>query len=363
MLLQALYFLTSTLSCPVTLQAVERNSMKAVGYYKSKPVDETDSLIDLTLPIPTPSEGELLVKVLAISVNPVDTKQRKRKESSDGAPVILGWDVAGVVEKVGSAVQEFKAGDSVYYAGSILKPGGNSEYHLVDQRIVSKKPESLSFEEAAALPLTILTAYEGLFDQLGIRLDGSDAGRKILIIGGGGGVGSMAIQLAKLAGLRVITTSSRAETTSWVKKLGADLIVDHRQKILPQLTEMEIQNVDFIFNAVNTETYWEQMAELIRPFGKIVSIVESSQPLDLTLLMRKSVSFSWELMFTRSMFETPDIQKQQKILSHVAALIDEGRLQSTLHTQLSPISAKTLREAHAALESGKTVGKMVLSGW
>lgn len=336
----------------------EGETMRAVGYYQSQPISENESLLDVTIPVPELRPRDLLVRVKAISVNPVDTKQRRRKRSEDGNPVVLGYDVAGVVEKVGPGVTAFQPGDEVYYAGDITRPGGNSELHAVDERIVAKKPRTLSFAEAAALPLTSLTAYEALIEHLKVKRGGT-----LLIIGGAGGVGSVAIQIAKLHGLKVAVTSSRPETMAWVKELGADVVVDHRQPLLPQLEANGITSVDYIFNTANTAQYWGQMAAIIKPFGAITSIVESPEPLDLTALMMKSASFSWELMFTRSMFQTPDMDQQGKILATMANWIDEGKLRGTAAETLSPINAQTLKQAHALLETGKAKGKIVVSGW
>lgn len=332
--------------------------MKAVGYFKGQAITETESLLDLTVPTPEVRPMDLLVRVKAISVNPVDTKQRKRKHSEDGTPVILGYDVAGVVEKVGNAVHGFQAGDEVYYAGDITRPGGNSELHAVDFRIVGKKPRNLSFAQSAALPLTSLTAYEALVEHLQVKEDGT-----LLIIGGAGGVGSVAIQVAKLHGLKVAVTASRPETIAWVKELGADVVVDHREPLAAQLEANGISGVDYIFNTANTAQYWTQMASLIKPFGHITSIVESPEPLDLTALMVKSATFSWELMFTRSMFQTADMGEQGKILNAIAGWIESGQLRGTAAEVLHPINAENLKKAHAWIESGKAKGKIVLTDW
>ena len=332
--------------------------MKAVGYYQSLPHENPESLVDVQVPAPTPGPNDLVVRVKAISVNPVDTKQRMRAQSKDGTPVILGYDVSGVVEQVGSAVTQWKTGDEVFYAGDISRPGGNSELHAVDARIVGHKPKSLSHAESAALPLTALTAYEALHERLQVK-----EGQTLLILGGAGGVGSMTIQMAKLAGLTVIATASRPESAEWVKKIGATHVVDHTKPLAPQLEALGIKTVDAIFNTANTEEYWEQMAEIIKPFGRIASIVEAHKPLDLTLLMMKSVTFGWELMFTRSLFQTPDMSEQSRILTQVAEWIDRGDLVTTASNVLTPITAKNLRKAHGLLESRKAVGKVVLEGW
>jgi NADPH2:quinone reductase len=343
---------------PQCAQALVGRTIKAVGYRESLPVTNPESLQDLQVSAPKPKPFDVIVRVEAVSVNPVDFKQRRRQSSTDGEPVILGWDAAGVIEEVGSEVTDLKVGDRVFYAGSIKRPGANSELHAVDGRLVAKMPNSLTFSEAAAIPLTALTAYEALYDQLRVK-----QGQSILIIGGAGGVGSIAIQLAKLAGLQVITTASRPETFAWAKQMGADYVLNHKEPLLSQMQSLGLSEVDAIFNTVDTEAYWAQMAELIKPFGRIVSIVESPRPLDLTLLMRKSVTFSWELMFTRSMYQTSDMSEQSKILEKIAQRIDEGKLKATKARELGTINAHNLRRAHEILESGQSIGKIVLSGW
>ncbi len=335
--------------------------MKAIGYTKSLPASDANSLISFETEVPTPGPWDLVVAVQGVSVNPVDTKQRKRKEPVDGKHVVLGYDAVGVVQKRGSAVTQFQVGDEVYYAGDITRAGTNSEFHAVDSRLVGRRPKTLSAADSASVPLTALTAHEALFEHLKLEKGGSKA--TVLIIGGAGGVGSMAIQMAKLAGSRVVTTASRPETIDWVKRFGADIVLDHRAPLQPQLEAHGIREVDAIFNTADTAMYWQQMAALIKPFGRICSIVESKEPLDLTLLMAKSASFSWELMFTRSLFQTADMAHQGAILDEVAGWIDDGRIQPTTGVSLSPISAENLRKAHSILESGKAIGKIVLSGW
>ncbi len=337
--------------------------MKAIGYLNNLASSDPQSLIEVSIAKPSLRPHDLLVSVHSVSVNPVDTKQRMRKAAENGVPVILGYDAAGTVVEMGNDVSGFKVGDQVYYAGDISRPGTNSEYHAVDARIVGHKPKSLSLTQSAALPLTALTAYEALFEHLGISPDGQRKPTTLLIIGGAGGVGSMAIQMARLAGVKVITTASRPETVSWVKDFGADVVLDHRLPLKPQLEAVGINEVDAIFNTANTSAYWKTMAEIIRPTGKIVSIVESAEPLDLTLLMAKSVSFSWELMFTRSLFQTPDMARQGEILDRVATWIDNGKLRHTVSEIMTPLSAENLRLAHTRLESGKGRGKIVVTGW
>jgi zinc-binding alcohol dehydrogenase family protein len=337
--------------------------MKAVALTHYLPITDPQALFDAELPKPEPSGHDLLVRIEAVSVNPVDTKIRAPKPKVEKQPRVLGWDAAGTVEAVGSDVTKFRPGDEVYYAGDITRSGSNAEFHLVDERIVGHKPPALSFAQAAALPLTTITAWESLFDRLGIDRAGRNQGKSVLIIGGAGGVGSITIQLAKLAGLTVIATASRPETQEWVRSLGSDHVIDHRQPLPAQLAGVWHKEVDYIANFSNTDAYWDVMAEVIRPQGKIVSIVENEGPLDLEVLKSKSVSFGWEFMFTRSMFQTPDMADQGVLLNEVAALIKAGKLRSTLTETLSPINAINLKTAHAKSESGKLIGKIALNGW
>lgn len=339
--------------------------MKAVGLIKYLPIENPESLMDVELPIPKPMPRDLLVKVQAIAVNPVDTKIRKPKVKVETSPKVLGWDAAGEVVEVGSETTLFKVGDTVYYSGDVTRSGCNAECQLMDERIVGHKPQSLSFEEAAALPLTSVTAWEALFDRLAIAEDpAKNQDKTILIIGGAGGVGSIAIQLAKsVAGLTVIATASRPETIQWVRDLGADHVINHHQDLVTQMNALEAAQVDYILCANDTDGYFKTMAELIRPQGKICSIVETAQPVNLDLLKAKSATFVWEFMFTRSMYKTADMIEQHHILERIAKLIDQGTLKTTVNEIKSPINAKNLRAAHAQLESGSTIGKIVLSGW
>ena len=338
--------------------------MKAVGLYRYLPIDHPESLLDLDVPPPTATGRDLLVEVKAISVNPVDYKMRSPKDHVETDPRILGWDVAGVVKAVGPEVSLFTPGDDVYYAGARMRQGGNSELHLVDERIVGRKPATLSFAEAAALPLTTLTAWEGLFERMGISSAGAHAGRTLLIIGGAGGVGSIAIQLAKrLARLTVIATASRPESGKWVRELGADHVVDHTRPLAPQLAVLGTAEVDFLFCLSGIEPYVAAFPAIVAPQGKIGAIVGTQTPLDLGPLMAKSVTFAWELMFTRPAYQTPDMSVQHEILDEAATLVDKGVLRTTLTTNLGPINAANLKRAHALLESGRVIGKLVLEDW
>ncbi|PWW29511.1 zinc-binding alcohol dehydrogenase family protein [Cytobacillus oceanisediminis] len=339
-------------------------TMKAVGLHRYLPIDNPESLLDLQIEKPSASGRDLLVRVKAVAVNPVDYKVRSPKEKVEENPKILGWDVAGIVEEVGPDCKLFKPGDEVYYAGDITRQGGNSEFHLVDERIVGEKPKSLSFAQAAALPLTTITAYEALFDRMNIRRKPSENQNKtLLIIGAAGGVGSIAIQLAKWAGLTVIGTASRPESIDWSKKQGADHTINHFKEFVPQLKQLGFETVHYILCLNTTDKHWINMTNAIAPQGKICSIVETKGPLDLTLLKNKSATFVWELMFTRSMFQTEDMIEQHKLLNEVADLVDSKIIKTTLTEQFSPINAENLRKAHTILETGKSIGKTVVENF
>ncbi len=337
--------------------------MKAVGYIKSLPFDHADSLIDIEVPTPVAGGRDLLVAVKAISVNPVDTKVRKSGDTADGQPRILGWDAAGIVTQAGPDCRLFKAGDAVYYAGALGRPGTNAEFHLVDERIVGKKPASLDFLQAAALPLTTVTAWEGLFDRLAMTIGKPADQGAVLIIGGAGGVGSIAVQLARrLTGATVVATASRPETRDWCLKLGAHAVIDHSRPFEAQLKDLGIDPPSYVFSTTATDQHLEQIAAVIAPQGRFC-LIDDPQSLDIRLLKRKAVSLHWEFMFTRSLFETPDMIAQHNILDEVAGLVDEGLIKTTLGEHVGGISAATLRKTHGLLESGRTRGKLVLSGY
>jgi len=336
--------------------------MKAVALTHYLPVSDPNAFLDVDLPKPTPSGRDILVAVQAVSVNPVDAKVRAPKDTVEATPRVIGYDASGVVEAVGPDVTLFEIGDEVYYAGDITRPGTNQEFHLVDERIVGFKPKSLGFAEAAALPLTTITAYEALFDRLGIHRDGADKGQSILMIGAGGGVGSIAIQLAKASGLVVIATASRPETNEWVRALGADHVVDHRKPMVDQVRALGFQHVDHIA-IFNDMRHWETAVELIRPQGGIVAIDDTDLPMPMSGLKTKAASLHWEFMFARSMHQTPDMIEQHKLLSHVAGEIDAGRMRTTLDTVLRPINAETMRKAHGLIETGTAKGKIVVEGF
>jgi NADPH2:quinone reductase len=336
--------------------------MKSVALTHYLPVDDPNVFLDVDLPKPSPEGHDILVAIKAVSVNPVDTKVRAPKDIVEETPRVLGWDAAGVVEAVGNNVTLFKAGDEVYYAGDITRSGSNAEYQLVDERIVGRKPKSLSFAEAAALPLTTLTAYESFFDRLGIDRDRKNKGESILIIGAGGGVGSIGIQLAKAAGLEIIATASRPKTTAWVKELGADHVVNHRQPMVDQVRALGFQHVDHIA-IFNDMRHWDTAVELIRPQGGIVTIDDTNQPMPMDKMKMKAASLHWEFMFARAMHKTSDMIKQHELLTYVAGEIDAGRIRTTLDTVLSPINAENMRKAHRLVETGTAKGKIVIEGF
>jgi len=336
--------------------------MKAVALTHYLPIDDPSSFLDVELPKPEPEGQDIVVAVHAVAVNPVDTKVRAPKDKVEESPRVLGWDASGVVEAVGPDVTLFSPGDEVYYAGDLTRPGTNSEFQLVDERIVGHKPVTLGHAEAAALPLTTITAYESFFDRLGIDRDGGDSGQSILIVGGAGGVGSIGIQLAKRAGLMVIATASRPETIAWVQELGADHVVNHREPMVEQVRDLGFSHVDHIA-IFNDMSHWDAAVELIRPQGGIVSIDNTDVPMPMGALKTKSGSLHWELMFTRAMKKTPDMIEQHRLLTHVAQQIDDGAIRTTVTDVLSPINAENMRKAHAMVEAGTAKGKIVLEGF
>jgi NADPH:quinone reductase len=336
--------------------------MKAVALKRYLPIDHPESFIDVDLPMPQATGHDLLIAVHAVAVNPVDTKVRAPKDKVEATPRVLGWDASGVVQAVGPDVTLFKVGDEVYYAGDITRSGSNAQYQLVDERIVGHKPASLSHAEAAALPLTTITAHESFFDRLRIDRDGASAGQSILIIGASGGVGSIGIQLAKRAGLTVIATASRPETVAWVKELGADHVVNHREPLVDQVRTLGIQHVDHVA-VFNDMRHWASAVELVRPQGGIVCIDDTDLPMPMGGMKAKAASLHWEFMFARAMHQTPDMVEQHRLLSFVAQEIDAGRIRTTVSEVLSPINAANLRQAHALVESGRVRGKIVLEGF
>lgn len=337
--------------------------MKAIAAIQALPVSHPEALIDITLDKPVPAGRDILVAVQAIAVNPVDTKVRARLSATPAAPRVLGWDAAGVVEAVGPDVTAFKPGDKVYYAGDITRPGTNAQFQLVDERIVGRMPATLSFEQAAALPLTAITAWESLFDRMGVPKTGGQ-GQTVLLVGGAGGVGSIAIQLAaKVAGLTVLATASRPDSVKWARDLGAHHVINHFEDMPAQLQALGIKEVDYVLILSNTDQHFAAAAAMVKPQGVVGIINDTEAPLDVNKLKGKSAKLVWEMMFTRAMFQTPDMAEQGKLLNEVAALVDAGTVRTTLNRVLTPINATTLREAHAALEQGGVVGKIVLSGF
>lgn len=335
--------------------------MKAIGFKQSLAITEADSFIEFETEKPSATGYDLLVKVAAISVNPVDFKVRQNaaKDTILATPKIIGWDAVGIVEAIGDKASKFKIGDEVYYAGDITRSGSNAEYQLIDERIVGSKPKKLSIAEAAAIPLTGLTAWESLFDRIKVNPE-TDKGKTVLVLAGAGGVGSIAIQIAKkVAGLTVIATASREDSKNWCLDMGADYVVNHHH-LKEELEKIAHSQVDYILDFVDLEGYWEIAAEIIKPQGHIVSITGSSKPLNLNLLKNKSVTFSWEFMYTRSMFTTDDMEKQHQILNKLADLLDAGTLKTSLTTTLQGFTVDNLKKAHQMQESGKTIGKTVI---
>ena len=335
--------------------------MKAISFTQhALPIDNPQALIDISLPRPTPRPRDLLVEVRAVSVNPVDTKVRVGTITKE--PIILGWDATGIVREVGAEVTLFQPGDEVFYAGSIARPGSYSEFHLVDERIVGHKPHSLSAADAAALPLTSITAWELLFDRLGV-VEGTGEGKCLLITGAAGGVGSMLVQLArKLTRLTVIGTASRQQTADWVRQLGAHHVIDHSQPLLAQLQALGVPEIDYVASLTHTEQHFAQLIDVLKPQGRL-GVIDDPETLDVVPLKRKSLSLHWELMFTRSLYETPDMINQHHLLNRVSALIDQGVLQTTVGEHFGAINAANMRRAHALIESGKARGKIVLEGF
>jgi len=338
--------------------------MKAVALTRYLPIDDPQSLQDLTLPRPEPGPLDLLVRVEAVSVNPVDAKLRAPKPQVEAQPRVLGFDAAGVVEAVGSEVTLFQPGDEVYYAGDVTRPGCNAQYQLVDERLAGPKPTTLDFAEAAALPLTTITAWELLFERMPFDFDAEHNGRSLLVIGGGGGVGSIAIQLARHAGFKVIATASRAETADWCRRLGAHEVIDHRQPLGPQLQALGLANIDAALNLADTDRYWDALGELLAPQGHVGLIVEPAGALRIgDPYKAKCIGIHWEFMFARPRFRTDDMIRHHQILARVGSLVEAGELQTTLTEVLGPINAANLREAHRRMESGSSIGKLALAGW
>lgn len=337
--------------------------MKAIGYFHPRPITSVDSLVAVDLPDPSPGPRDICVRVRAVSVNPADTKSRATRSPPEGQVMVLGYDAAGVVEAVGAEVTLFKKGDHVFYAGAMDRPGANSQLHLVDERLVGKKPGRLTFAEAAALPLTSITAWELLFTRLAVPYGVKSQKGSILIINGAGGVGSMLIQLARrLTGLTVIATASRPETIQWCREMGAHHVIDHHQPLPASLKRLGIEEVEYVAGLTATDRHLADIVELIAPQGRL-ALIDDPQVLDITPFKLKCVSVHWELMFTRSLYHTPDMVEQHRILNDIADLVDAGILKTTLTENMGEITVDNLKRAHALIESGRTFGKTVLCGF
>ncbi|HET8816157.1 MAG TPA: zinc-binding alcohol dehydrogenase family protein [Pseudidiomarina sp.] len=335
--------------------------MRAVGYQFSLPYSNPQALQDIDIPLPSCGENDVLIRVEGIGLNPVDTKIRQRKETADGSFIVLGWDAAGTVVARGSRVTQIAVGDAVWYAGAVNRDGCNAEFQAVDARLISKRPRTLSAADAAAMPLTFLTAWELLFERLSID---EHAPNVLLITGAAGGVGSALIQLAKaLTQTTVIATASRDETIRWVKQLGADVVVNHHETLLPQLSHFGLSSVTHVASLTHTEQHFEQLVELLEPQGRFALIDDPQEPLPINLMKQKSLSLHWEFMFTRSLFSTQDMHRQGEILASVAQLVDAGKIRSTRFKNLGLISADTLRQAHGILETHQAIGKLVVDGY
>jgi zinc-binding alcohol dehydrogenase family protein len=337
--------------------------MKAVAYRQSLPTSDAESLLDVELPTPVAAGRDLLVRVEAVSVNPVDTKVRKGTDPK-GDTRVIGFDAAGTVVAVGPEASLFRVGDTVFYAGVLDRPGSNAEFQLVDERIVGRKPATLGMAEAAALPLTAITAWELMFERMGIVVGTAAAPKTLLVIGAAGGVGSMAVQLArKLTNLTVIGTASRPETTAWVAAMGAHHVVDHHRPLAGAVREVAADGVDYVLGLNATEQHFDAIVDLLRPQGHLGLIDDPATPIDVRKLKRKCLSLHWEFMFARPLYGTADMIEQHRILDEVANLVDAGVLRTTMQQHLGRIDAGNLRKAHALLESGTTIGKVVLEGF
>lgn len=336
--------------------------MKAIGYTQHGELDRKDALVELTLPQPEPGPHDLLVRVSAVSVNPVDTKIRRTRPASADEPQVLGWDAVGIVEALGEAVKGFSVGDRVYYAGAVNRPGSNAEFQLVDARIAALAPKSLSDAQAAAMPLTAITAWELLFERLGVA-DGGGQGQSLLVVGAAGGVGSILVQLARqLTKLTVVGTASRPKSAEWARHLGAHHVIDHGQPMLAQLQSLGLQSVDMVASLTHTQQHYDQYVECLTPQGKL-ALIDDFDSLDVVKLKPKSLSLHWEFMFTRSLHQTADMTEQGRLLERVAEMLDAGSLRSTLGEHFGPITANNLLRAHRLLENHQARGKIVLEGF
>lgn len=334
--------------------------MKAIGFKEHLKITDPNSLIEFETPTPIAKGHDLLVKVQAVSVNPVDVGVRKSGHGVLQQPKIIGWDAVGTVVAIGEEVSLFQPDDQVFYAGSFVRPGSDSQYQLVDERITGRAPKNISLAQAAAMPLTSLTAWEALFEQLAIDYQADNQGKTILIINGSGGVGSIATQLAHLAGLNVIASASRPETIRWVKEHGADQTVNHRRDLVKEVHQLGYKYVDYILELNDLDGHWNEMAELIKPGGRITSITENKRPINLKRLTKKRATFAWEWMYSKSYYQTPDMITQHQILDKVSELLDTGIIKSTLTKELTPINVKNLKLAHQLVETNHMIGKVVV---
>ena len=338
-------------------------NMKAIGFKEHLPIESEKSLVDINKEIPVVQGHDLLVKVNAVSVNPVDVSVRRNGRGQLKYPKIIGWDAVGTVLQIGNQVTNFKTGDRVWYAGSFIRPGSDEEFQLVDERIVGSAPVNLSDEQAATIPLVGLTAYESLFEQLPINVKANNHNKVILIINGAGGVASIAVQLAHLAGLKIIATASRLESIKWAKRNGADYIVNHRHDLVKQVRALGFKYVDYILNLQNLDAHWDEIAQLIKPEGFIAATTENHHLIDLQKLTKKKATFAWEWMYTKSYYHTSGMISQSHILTRLAKLYDDKKLKLIDTKHYSPINAKNLRKAHVDVETGHMTGKVTLSGW
>lgn len=347
---------------------MQNQKIKAIGYKDNFAIDNEQALQDITLEKPTATGHDILVEVKAISVNPVDYKIRQSRPAPDGEYAVIGWDAAGIVTAVGDEVSLFSVGDKVYYAGDLTRSGSNAEYQLVDERIVGHMPSSLSFAEAAALPLTTITAWEMLFERLQIPVSDSSSGESandvsVLVIGAAGGVGSILTQLLKTrTSATIIGTASRDESVQWLKDLGADHVINHRNPLFDELQQTGINEVDYVISLNNTDEHYEEIIKCLKPQGKL-GLIDDPKSLDANALKTKCLSLHWEFMFTRSMFHTPDMLEQHRLLNDVAKLIDAGDIKTTVAHNLGIITAEHVRHAHQMLENQQAHGKIVLEGW
>ncbi|XRJ97790.1 zinc-binding alcohol dehydrogenase family protein [Latilactobacillus sakei] len=338
---------------------------KAVGFYQHLPISSTNSFENLTVQVPELKAHDLLVRVTGVSVNPVDTFVRGGSRSSKlSHPKIIGWDAFGTVINTGNEVSLFKKGDHVWYAGDFRRSGSDSQFQAVDERIVGKAPNNLVPEKVAAIPLVGLTAYESLFEKLEITWNVQrNKGKTILIINGSGGVGSIAIQLAKLAGLTIIATASKPDSVEWVNKLNADYIIDHHKDLVYQIHEKNIKYVDYVLNLNNLDAHWNEIAEIIRPDGRVAATTENHKLIDLQKLTKKRVTFAWEWMYSKSYYQTVDMVSQNYILNRISELFESNKLKSIMTKTYAPINAENLKRAHKDVESGHMIGKVTITGW